>query len=130
MNKENKKHPGYILIIDDDPDIRLLMKKLLVRGGYAVDTASGKEQAWEKLSIKLPSLILLDVLLSGSDGRELCKTLKSSENTREVPVIIFSAHPGVAGNIEKYGADDFLSKPINSVLLLQKVDHLLSAKAN
>ncbi len=120
---------GKILIIDDDPDVRMLMRKILEKEGYPVDSAVDKEDALKKLSAITPGLILLDVLLSGSDGRQLCQWIKNNEKTKDVPVIIFSAHPSVNDDkVKMYGADDFIAKPLNTELLLQKVEKQLKAQ--
>jgi CheY-like chemotaxis protein len=111
-----------ILIIDDDPDVRTVMYLLMKKEGYELETASKREEAMKQLESFLPSVILLDVLLSGTDGRELCQELKANPRTRDVPVIMISAHPGAADNISSYGADDFISKPVNSDTLLKKLD--------
>lgn len=110
-----------ILLIDDDPDVRTVMSILLKKEGYEVDTASRREEALHKLSQDIPSLILLDVLLSGADGRELCRELKASPNTKDIPVIIFSGHPGAAFQFQAYGADDFIAKPFQTEALLEKL---------
>ena len=110
-----------ILIIDDDPDVRTIMHILLKKHGYDVETAPGKEEAFLKIVSFQPSIILLDVLLSGSDGREICRELKLKEATKNIRVIMISAHPGAAENISNYGADDFISKPVNTNELLQKL---------
>jgi len=121
---------GKILIIDDDPDIRTLMQMVLEREGYAVDTARHKEEALEKLRASTPVLILLDVLLSGSDGRELCQAIKSDSSTQKIPIIIFSGHPSVTiDKARNFGADDFIAKPLNTELLLQKVERHLTTEA-
>ena len=117
-----------ILLIDDDPDIRTVMSTFLKREGFEVETASRREEALEKLSSDKPSAILLDVLLSGSDGRELCRELKASAATKHIPVIMFSGHPGAAQQFESYGADDFISKPINTETLLQKLSRQMAEK--
>lgn len=114
-----------ILLIDDDPDVRTVMSRLLQKQGYGVETASRREDALAKLEEKLPSLILLDVLLSGSDGREFCRELKASLSTGHIPVIMFSGHPGAAQQFEVYGADDFLTKPFNTDVLLEKLNRHL-----
>jgi DNA-binding response OmpR family regulator len=111
-----------ILLIDDDPDVRRLMSAMLAKEGYEVETASQKEEALAKLSANTPSLILLDVLLSGYDGRELCREIKARRETSAVPVIMFSGHPGAASQVEAYGADDFIAKPFNTDVLLQKLN--------
>jgi DNA-binding response OmpR family regulator len=121
MNNAPMRESKKVLIIDDDPDIRTVMEILLRKNGYEVETASRRENALEKLQEFRPSIILLDVLLSGSDGRDLCREIKAEEATRNTPVIMFSAHPGAADNIASYGADDFISKPFNADALLEKL---------
>ena len=115
-----------ILIIDDDPDIRTVMNILMKKQGFEVETASRREEALAILKEFHPTVILLDVLLSGSDGRELCREIKNNVRWKEIPVIMFSAHPGAAENISSYGADDFITKPINTENLLQKVRRAVS----
>ena len=111
-----------VLIIDDDPDIRTVMNLLLKKNGYEVETAARREEALDKLNDFHPAVILLDVLLSGVDGRELCREIKGNQQLKDVPVIMISAHPGATEKIEAYGAVDFLTKPVSSDLLLEKVD--------
>lgn len=110
-----------ILLIDDDPDVRLVMSKVLQNEGYVVETAGSREEALQKIAHDLPAVILLDVLLSGADGRELCREIKAGEQTKNVPVIMISGHPGAAQNLETWGADDFLSKPFSTQNLLEKL---------
>ena len=117
-----------ILLIDDDPDVRTMMGKVLYKEGYEVSTASGREEAFDKLNTTTPAVILLDVLLSGEDGRELCREIKDNENLRHIPIIMFSGHPGAALKFEAYGADDFIAKPFNTETLLKKLDRQTSLK--
>jgi len=114
-----------ILLIDDDPDIRTVMQILLKKHGFEVETAFREEEVYEKVRAYQPSLILLDVMLSGADGRTICKNLKANEETKGIPVIMFSAHPGAADKIDSYGADDFISKPFNVDKLLEKLQKQL-----
>src|SRR5687768_15345696 len=107
-----------ILVIDDDPDIIIVIKMALKRNGYEVASAMHETQAYEQVNIFKPDLILLDVLLSGADGRHICKHLKSQTNSKHIPVIIFSGHPSAQKNIKDYGADDFLAKPFQESDLL------------
>lgn len=113
-----------VLIIDDDPDVRFVMNTLMTQQGYEVMTAESREDALVKLEEFAPSVILLDVLLSGTDGRELCREIRSQsgQNIQHIPVIMISAHPGAAENISSYGANDFISKPINTHYLLSKIE--------
>jgi len=113
-----------ILVIDDDPDVRTVMNILMQKQGYAVETASRREEALGKLAEFQPSVILLDVLLSGADGREICREIRQQEAFREVPVIMVSAHPGASENFEAYGANDFITKPIKTEALLSKLERL------
>ncbi|HVK96449.1 MAG TPA: response regulator [Flavisolibacter sp.] len=110
-----------ILIIDDDPDIRTVISILLKKHNYEVQTAGTKAEAFQKIEQFPPSVILLDVLLSGSDGREICREIKASPQTQHIPVVMFSAHPGAADKIDTYGADDFIAKPFNLDMLLDKL---------
>ncbi len=74
----------------------------------------------------MPHLLLLDVLLSGKDGREIVKDLKGQEETRAIPIIMFSAHPSAEETPRATGADDFLAKPFDIDVLLDKIAHFLS----
>ncbi|GAC1423981.1 MAG: hypothetical protein NVSMB67_23680 [Flavisolibacter sp.] len=118
-----------ILVIDDDPDIRALMQLSFKKRGYVVETAAKKEEALEKLDKFSPDIILLDVLLSGADGRDVCKEIKAKKETEKLPIIMVSAHPGAIENIAHYGADDFIAKPFNMDALLIKMEKLLNRQA-
>jgi CheY-like chemotaxis protein len=117
-----KSYMKKILLIDDDPDVRTVITATLRRQGYDVTAASRKEEAWQILESHRPSLILLDVLLSGSDGRELCREIKATPETKNIPVIMFSGHPSAGLQFENYGADDFIAKPFNTEALLEKLE--------
>jgi DNA-binding response OmpR family regulator len=117
-----------ILIIDDDPDVRTVMNILMKKQGYDVETASDRKEAFSKIDSFKPSIILLDVLLSGADGREICHEIKSKEVTKNIHVIMISGHPGAAENINNYGADEFVLKPVNTTELLQKIDGLVKVE--
>lgn len=114
-----------ILVIDDDVDILAVMEILLSMKGFNVEVTAKGENTFPKIESFKPDLILLDVLISGYDGRVICKQLKSNEETKSIPVIMFSAHPGAAATIADYGADDFIAKPFNVSNLIDKVNHQL-----
>lgn len=110
-------------MVDDDPDILDALQFTLEDAGYQV-TASEKGEYAENLhdaAGDLPDLIILDVLLSGKDGRLICKKLKSQDETRRIPVIMISAHPGAASSVKEVGADDFIAKPFDIDTLLARV---------
>ncbi|HYK84617.1 MAG TPA: response regulator [Ktedonobacteraceae bacterium] len=110
-----------ILVVDDEPDILEFLQVILEEEGYAVITTDKGEYVEALNNGGLPDLILLDMLLSGKDGREIVKQLKSQEKTKHIPVIMFSAHPSAEETARKAGADDFLAKPFEMDQLLEKI---------
>jgi DNA-binding response OmpR family regulator len=117
-----------ILIIDDEPDILEFLQIILVDEGYEV-AISDKDDYLNLLQQgSLPDLILLDMLLSGRDGREIVRDLKRQPETRSIPVVMFSAHPSAEEEVLQAGADDFLAKPFGIDELLAKVERWLSPR--
>ncbi len=114
-----------ILIVDDDPDILKFLQIILEEEGYAVVISDKGEYLEQLHNGGLPHLILLDVLLSGKDGREIVKYLKSQPETSHIPVIMFSAHPSAEETARQAGADDFMEKPFHIDVLLAKIAHHL-----
>jgi DNA-binding response OmpR family regulator len=110
-----------VLVVDDEPDILEFLEIILKEEGYEVVTSDKGEYLEQLHNGGLPHLILVDVLLSGKDGREIVKFLKSQEETRQIPVIMFSAHPSAAETARLAGADDFLAKPFDIDVLLEKI---------
>jgi DNA-binding response OmpR family regulator len=117
--------PKRILVVDDEPDILEFLQVILEEEGYAVVTSDKGEYLEHLHNGGLPHLILLDVLLSGKDGREIVKYLKSQQETKHLPVIMFSAHPSAEQTARQAGADDFLAKPFEIDVLLEKIAHYL-----
>jgi DNA-binding response OmpR family regulator len=117
MQSKKKK----LLVVDDEQDILEFLKVILEDEGYIVVTTD-KDDYLEGLNNDTPpDLILLDLLLSGKDGREIVKYLKMQENTKHIPIIMFSAHPGAQETTRQAGADDFVAKPFEIDLLLSKI---------
>ncbi len=114
-----------ILILDDDLDILAVMQLLFKTKGFTVVALSRWEEIYEKAEAFSPDLILLDVLLSGNDGRDICKVLKKKSTTRHIPIVMFSANPSTAKNMAEYGADDFIHKPFEVNDLLHTINHHL-----
>src|SRR3954463_12415530 len=113
--------PKRILIIDDDPDILEFLQVVLEEEGYVVVTSTRGDYLKQLHNRGLPHLIVLDMLLSGQDGRDIVKYLKNREETRAIPVIMFSAHPHAEQAARQAGANDFLAKPFEIDVLLAKV---------
>lgn len=110
-----------VLVVDDDPGIIYAMQLLLEEEGYAVTLLDRGEAVEMTLIGNAPDVILLDMLLSGKDGREITRQLKSQEHTRSIPIIMFSAHPSLGKEAPAAGADDFLTKPFKIEVLLEKL---------
>jgi CheY-like chemotaxis protein len=110
-----------ILVVDDEPDILEFLQELLEQEGYSVTTTNKSEYLEPLRNGGLPDLILLDVFLSGKDGRDIVKHLKNQQETRHIPVIMFSAHPDARETALAAGADDFIAKPFEIDELLAKV---------
>ncbi|HEY4383204.1 MAG TPA: response regulator [Ktedonobacteraceae bacterium] len=110
-----------ILIVDDEPDILEFLQIILEEEGYEVVTSDKGEYLEQLHNGGLPHLILVDVLLSGKDGREIVKYLKHQQETKHIPIIMFSAHPGAEETARLAGADDFLAKPFQIEVLLERV---------
>ena len=126
MRSKQKK----ILVVDDEPDILEFLQELLEGEGYTVAITDKAEYVEKLRAGGLPDLILIDVLLSGKDGRKIVKHLKSQEATRHVPVIMFSAHPSAEETVRVAGADDFVAKPFELDEVLAKIaKHVLSIEA-
>ncbi len=119
-----------ILIVDDDIDILSVMEMLLTMKGFEVEVTARGENTFPKIETFKPDLILLDVLISGHDGRTICRKLKANEDTKHIPVIMFSAHPAAAAIVTEYGADDFIAKPFDVNNLIQKVNFHLGINSN
>jgi DNA-binding response OmpR family regulator len=115
-----------ILVVDDEPDILEFVKAILEDEGYTVATASKGEYVETLHNGGLPDLILLDVLLSGKDGRSIARQLKNQEDTKHIPIIMFSAHPNAERTAREAGADDFISKPFEIEDLLGKIGTCLT----
>lgn len=119
-----------ILVVDDDIDILSVMKILLSMKGFDVEVTAKGENTFPKIDSFKPNLILLDVLISGYDGRIICKQLKAHKETRHIPVIMFSAHPSAGASIANYGADDFIAKPFDVANLIKKINAQLKISNN
>lgn len=119
--------PPTILVVEDDPDIILALATILQDEGYHVATTNnGAHLAPDQLAGDPPSLIVLDMLLSGWDGRAIARQLKAHAATRDIPILMLSAHPMARQEAQAAGADGFLAKPFELDALLEKIASLLA----
>jgi DNA-binding response OmpR family regulator len=115
-----------ILILDDNRDISFMMESILKYAGYTAQACGSREQLFTLLSVSLPRLILMDMLLAGADGKDICRELKANAGTRHIPIIMISAHPDAGIACKDAGADEFLEKPFEMDQFLKKTQVLIS----
>ena len=116
-----------ILIVDDEEDIRELVELNLTQEGYGVLSCETGEQALELAGSKLPDLIILDLMLPGIDGLEVCKKLKSNIKTEDIPIVMLTAkgeEVDIVTGLE-LGADDYVTKPFRGKVLVARVRRIL-----
>src|SRR5687767_7395605 len=110
-----------ILVIDDNVAILDVVQVILEGQGFVVETTTHAEEALAKVDSFHPYLILLDVYLAGTDGRQICRTLKSTEGTKDIPIIMFSAQSKLEEVLTQCNANDFMSKPFDVSDLIGKI---------
>jgi DNA-binding response OmpR family regulator len=110
-----------ILVVDDDPDILTVVQIFLRMNNFNVLAISRPGDIAHAIKSFSPGLILLDVALSGADGREICKRLKTSDETRHIPIILFSAHYDLVNNIQDCMANGLITKPFETSYLLETI---------
>ncbi len=128
VKKESHNIPTRrkILVADDDPAILDAVRMMLEYCDYEVCT-SPDGMFVPKLKDQKPQLLLLDIWLSGTDGREVCRKLKSRKETRDIPIILISASSDVEKSSKEAGANDFLPKPFEMNDLLNKIEKYIPA---
>jgi len=119
-----------ILVIEDDPAISRLVDYSLRHEGYTVITTLNGLEGIRKAHSEAPDLIILDVMLPGMDGFEICHRLRAEPDTAQLPILMFSAK---AQEIDKdtglkVGADDYLPKPAAPAEIVSRVEKLLANK--
>ncbi|MCA9756118.1 MAG: response regulator [Candidatus Eisenbacteria bacterium] len=116
-----------ILVVEDDSDLRKILRAILMREGYSVLTAGDGEEGLEVVEAHHPDLILLDVMMPKMDGRELCRRLKANVRTSQIPIIMLTAMSETNDRIGglDLGANDYVTKPYEQRELLMRVRNLL-----
>ena len=119
VNKTNKT----ILIIEDEPDIRTLLEFNLKKNGYSILLEKNGEDGLTSARNSLPDLILLDLMLPGINGIDVCRLLKSDDSTRDIPIIMLTAlgqEEDIVQGLEA-GSDDYVTKPFSLKVLEARI---------
>ena len=116
-----------ILVVDDEPDILELIRYNLTRNNYDMTGVGSGEEAFASVRTSPPDLVVLDLMLPGVDGLEVCRRLKNDARTAGIPVIILSAKGEEADVVSglELGADDYLTKPFSPRVLLARIKTVL-----
>jgi len=120
-----------ILVIEDEPDIQELIRYNLSREGYRVTCAGTGEDGLARASQNPPDVVLLDLMLPGIDGLEVCRQLKSERSTRQIAIIMLTAkgeESDIVSGLE-LGADDYVTKPFSPKVLVARIRALLRRRA-
>lgn len=107
-----------VYVADDDPAILEIITMILEDEGFEVETSSDGKSLQEGLKV-IPDLVLLDIRMSGSDGGEICRSLKSKPDTKDIPVVLVSANKDITTIARNCSANDFLPKPFDISELIQ-----------
>ncbi len=117
-----------IMVVDDEPDIVYVVRKMLEKGGYEVVEANSGEEALEKLKKEKPDLVLLDIMMPGIDGWETCRRIKKRKESKHVLVAMLTVMGNKADKEKSFqfsGADAHITKPIIKEKVLGTVAWLL-----
>jgi len=118
---------GTILVVDDEEDIRELVELNLSREGFKVIGAETGEQALKTAQSQQPDLIVLDLMLPGMDGLEVCRRIKADPKTRQIPVVMLTAKGEEADIVTglELGAEDYITKPFSGKVLAARIRRVL-----
>ncbi len=120
-----------LLIVEDDADIRELLRFNLEREGYRIAESASAEEAHRQMAKAAPDLILLDLMLPGTDGFAFCRAVRADERTAKIPVIMVTARDEDADIVAglEVGADDYMTKPFSARILSARVRAVLRRRA-
>ncbi len=116
-----------ILIVEDEEDILELLRYTLAKDGYELTCVASGEEAIDKARLQHPDLVVLDLMLPGVNGLEVCKSLRGDENTRNIPIVMLTAKSEESDIITglELGADDYITKPFSPRILIARIRAVL-----
>ena len=129
MNQSCSSNDAWILIVDDDPIVRSLMRDALEDEGFSVVEAEDGVEACRVCEERLPVLLVVDVVMPQMDGFELCRELRNRPATKDVPILIATGLDDLHSVAKAYdaGATDFIAKPLNWLILNHRIRYMLRA---
>jgi DNA-binding response OmpR family regulator len=117
-----------VLVVDDDTDLLEMVNMALAANGFNIACISNGRSFFDAVSSTKPNVILLDVFLGDSDGRNLCHQLKTSVHSQNIPVILYSAEKISEDSLKQSMADQFIAKPFDIKQLVQKINSLVTER--
>ena len=123
------KVKNRILILDDDKYMLEVLHEALTYANFEVKTFLDSNSFYTELEMNKPDLVLIDYLLKGINGGEVCHQLKVGNVTYSIPVILMSAYPKVFESLGTYGCDEFIAKPFDLNALIDKIQRYVSISA-
>ena len=117
----------FILIVEDEEDILEVLRYNLEKEGYRIQSAISGEEARQRIQQEIPELVLLDLMLPGISGLDLCRMLKQEERTKSIPIVMLTAKSSEADIVAglELGADDYVVKPFSPRVLLARLHSVL-----
>ena len=117
----------FVLIVEDEEDIRELVSYHLLKEGYQIASVTSGEEALALVEKQIPDLILLDLMLPELDGFAVCEILRRDARTANIPIIILTAMSGELARVAGMGsgANDFITKPFSPKYLLARIENVL-----
>jgi DNA-binding response OmpR family regulator len=119
-----------VLVVDDEPTARSMLRLILVRAGFEVQEAKDGYEALSEVERSKPDLMLLDIMMPGMDGFEVCETLRKQDDMADLPIIMLSARadPESVNTGLRVGATKYLTKPVTPDELTRHVREVLSTE--
>ncbi len=129
-NRPKVAHSPHVLVVDDEREVRMVLAKILREEGFDVGLEADGSGALESARLVRPDLILLDVMMEGVDGLEVCRQLKADQETRLIPIVLLTGLSLREDRLRglEAGADDFLSKPVDRSEMIARLRGLIRSK--
>lgn len=119
-----------VLVLDNDQDILDIMNEVLTYEGFRITCISKADSIFKEIATHKPDLLMVDYLLNGISGGEVCRRIKENSQTHNLPIIVISAYPRLGMSLGANDFDDFISKPFDLDDLVNRIKKLLRKKTN